>query len=212
MTNASKPIVVAISGPSGSGKTELANALLKQINNHHSIELATLLHEDNYYRDQSQLTHAQRENINYDHPDAFDELLLQQHIKALTIGKPIEVPHYNFNTHCRSNKKSVLDPSPIIIIEGILLLARDSLLNEFDLKLYVDTDLDVCLSRRIQRDTLSRGRDLTSVLKQYESTVRPMCKKFILPSKKHADILVPRGGLNTVAINMITTDLIKRLG
>lgn len=195
------PLVVAIAGPSGSGKTEIAKTLCHELNM--VAPTALVLHEDAYYRDQSHLSMSEREQTNYDHPDAFDYALLRSHLQQLKDGQPIAMPQYDYDVHTRSSQTQQVDPRPVILIEGILLLANPELLAEFDLKIFMDTPMDICLARRIKRDILERGRDLNSVLNQYQSTVRIMCEQFILPSRRSADLIIPNGGRNRAAIDLI---------
>lgn len=202
---ASKYFIVAIAGPSGSGKTEITKTICEELN--HQSERALVLHEDAYYRDQSHLSLSEREKTNYDHPGAFDHQLLIDHIHQLKQGKTIDMPVYDYDLHNRGDHHIHVTPKPVMIIEGILLLANEGLLPQFDLKIYMDTPMDVCLARRIERDILERGRDLNSVLNQYQTTVRPMCEQHILPSRTNADLIVPHGGKNRAAIELIKAQL-----
>ncbi len=197
------PIFIAVAGPSGSGKTALAYTISEELKSEVNDKHVLLLSEDAYYKDQSHLAASEREKTNYDHPSAFDYPLLLAHIKRLRSNEAIHSPIYDYVSHTRSAKTNTLHACPIIIIEGILLLSNSDLLSEFDLKLFVDTPLDICLTRRIKRDIQDRGRSLDSVLEQYEQSVRPMCERFVMPSRLNADLIVPHGGKNRAAIDMI---------
>lgn len=192
-------IIIGISGPSASGKTVLAKNLLTALR---SCEVA-LISEDSYYKDQSHMTFEERVKTNYDHPNAFDHELMIEHLKLLQKGLDVHIPTYDFTTHSRSPETRHIQKHRIIILEGILLLVEEELRHLMDIKIFVDTPLDICLIRRMQRDIVQRGRSLESVLDQYQETVRPMYFQFIEPSKRHADIIVPRGGENRIAIDMI---------
>jgi uridine kinase len=202
-------LVIAIAGPSGSGKTlfteNLVNALEAQ------QDKITVLREDNYYRKQDHLAMDVRERTNYDHPDAFEHELLEQHLGQLRQGHSIDYPAYCYKTHTRLSDTTSIQPRSIVIIEGILLFSCERLRSQFDIKLYVDTPLDICLLRRVKRDSLTRGRSIESVLNQYEQTVRPMFHEFIAPSRKFADMVVTNGGDNPVALSVIQSHLETQL-
>ncbi|MFW6266152.1 MAG: uridine kinase [Halanaerobiales bacterium] len=196
-------ITVGIAGGTGSGKTTLANALINALGSKKTI----LIPHDNYYKDRSHLSPKERENINYDHPQAFETELLINHLQKLNKGKKIEMPTYDFSTHTRSNKTITVRPKPVVVIEGILVLADEKLRDELDIKLYVDTDADLRILRRLKRDIEERDRTLESVYEQYLTTVKPMHEAFIEPSKSHADLIIPEGGLNEVANNVLLAKL-----
>lgn len=197
-------IIIGIAGASGSGKSLLASTLTHDLG---SDKIAVIT-EDSYYKDQSHLPFDVRVKTNYDHPDAFDHELLSQHINMLQNKQPIEVPVYDYVNHTRSQKtKKINGDNTIIILEGILLFAEEKVRNVIDIKIYVNTPLDLCLIRRIERDVLIRGRTIQSVIEQYQNTVRPMFYKFIEPSQKHADIVVPKGGKNKVAVDILKSKI-----
>ena len=196
-------IIIGISGASASGKTLLACNLVKELGSEHVV----VIPEDSYYRDQPQLTYEERCETNYDHPDAFEHDLMTQHINDLQAGKVVEIPKYDFGTHSRMQETRTVTKHRIIIFEGILLFSEEKLRELMDIRIFMDTPLDVCLIRRLRRDIIERGRSLDSVLKQYEKTVRPMYFQFIEPSKRYADISVPRGGENRIAQDMIVAKM-----
>ena len=196
--------VIAIAGASASGKTLFAQTLYQELHREFDGNLDLLiLEEDAYYRDQSHLPVKLREKTNYDHPDAFEHGLLVDHLQTLRDGSPVEVPVYDFVNHTRSTETRPVDAARVVIVEGILLLSEPKLRELFDIKLFVDTPLDVCLLRRIRRDVQERGRSLESIARQYEDSVRPMYYRFIEPSKAHADIVVTQGGHNRIAIDVL---------
>jgi uridine kinase len=192
-------IIIGIAGASASGKSLLANTIVKELGS----EQVAVISEDSYYKDNSTLPFEKRTHINYDHPDAFDHALLIQHLKQLQAGKPVEIPIYNHTLHIREQQTRWVDAHPIIVLEGILLFAEIALRELMDIRIYMDTPLDICLIRRIKRDVIERGREMEAVLTQYQDTVRPMYSQFIEPSKHYADIIVPRGGENRIAIELI---------
>lgn len=193
------PLVIGVAGGSGSGKTTVTKAILSQVG---SQRIALLSH-DSYYRDLSHLSLAERAQVNFDHPDAFDNELYLAHVDALIQGRPVEVPTYDFTTYVRKSETELVLPQPVIILEGILIFADAALRERMGVKLFVDAESDTRIIRRIQRDTVSRGRTVDSVIQQYLKTVRPMHLEFVEPSKRYADIIIPRGGLNTIAIDMV---------
>lgn len=202
MTVQRKPLIIGIAGGSGSGKTTLA----ERIAAHFGDRVAMLRHDD-YYKAQSALTLAERATLNYDHPDAFDTDLLVSHLAALAKGEAVDVPIYDYTVHDRSDATRRVTPRDVILLEGILILADAQLRELLDIKLYVDTDADVRILRRITRDVKGRGRSLDSVIDQYLATVKPMHEAFVEPSKKYADVIVPEGGENTVAFEFIIARL-----
>lgn len=192
-------ILIGIAGASASGKSLLANTIVKELGS----DQVAVISEDSYYKDNSTLAFEKRLQNNYDHPDAFDHDLLISHLKQLQAGKSVEIPIYNHTLHIREQQTRCLGPHSIIVLEGILLFAEVVLRELMDIRIYMDTPLDVCLSRRIERDVIERGREIATVLTQYQQTVRPMYSQFIEPSKHYADIIVPRGGENRIAIELI---------
>ena len=196
-----KPIILAISGASGSGKSLFTQNLALKLRQ--QAREVLVLQEDHYYKAQDHLSMDERVETNYDHPDAFEHDLLNQHLIDLLSGKTIEYPEYCYKTHTRLAEKKQLEASPIIIIEGIMLLTQIQMFDQFDIKVFVDTPLDVCLMRRMLRDTQERGRSIESVATQYENTVKPMYHKFIEPSKNFADLIVPHGGENHLAVDVV---------
>lgn len=193
------PLVVGIAGGSGSGKTTLAQLVFERVGKDY---IAYIPH-DAYYRDLSDLPPNQRVQVNFDHPDSLDSELMLEHIRQLKSNKPIELPVYNFRDHVRTTNTINISPKPIILVEGILIFSEPTLRNVFDMKIFVDTDSDIRFIRRLQRDINERGRTTDSVISQYLSTVRPMHLEFVDPSKRFADVIVPEGGLNTVAMEMV---------
>lgn len=194
-----KCLIVGIAGGSGSGKTTVAKNIMKALPD----DSAVLIEFDSYYKDRSDLSFEERRRLNYDHPDSLETELLREHLKRLKQGLPIEKPVYDFVTHSRKKETVTVNPAPIIIVEGILLFAIPELREMFDIKIFVDTDSDIRLIRRIQRDIEERGRSLESVIEQYYSTVRPMHLEFVEPSKRWADIIIPEGGYNPIALELI---------
>lgn len=202
----SNRLFIGIAGGSGSGKTTLARQLAGCFEGRLS-----LLRHDDYYKAQSSLSLEERANLNYDHPDAFDTELLISHLDELREGNDIACPIYNYSLHDRDSKVQIIKATEVIVLEGILIFENPELLKRLDIKIFVDTDADVRIIRRIKRDVSERGRDLDSVISQYISTVKPMHEAFVEPSKRYADIIVPEGGMNRVAIEMITQRIISHL-
>lgn len=194
-------LVIGIAGGTGSGKTTVVNKILQQLN----AEGVNVLSQDNYYHDNQHLSLQEREALNYDHPKSIDFELLVKHVKALKQGENIEQPVYSFVTHSRTGDHVTVEPKSVLIVEGILVLTNKELLKEFDLKVFVHADSDERLIRRIRRDTQERGRDLNEVLHRYQTTLKPMHKEFIEPSKNEADLIVPNMRRNSVAIDFLTT-------
>lgn len=201
MLKRTPPIVIAIAGGTGSGKTTLTREILDRVGAEH----IALLPHDAYYKDLSHLPPEHRAQINYDHPNSLETELLIQHVKLLKAGQPIELPIYDFKVHTRTNQTIPIDPKPIILVEGILIFVEPELREMFDIKLYVDTDADIRFIRRLQRDIAERGRTPESVIEQYLTTVRPMHLEFVEQSKRYADIIIPEGGLNAVAMDMVVS-------
>lgn len=192
-------LFIGIAGGSGSGKTTLA----KQLAEYFGDRLSLLRHDD-YYKSQASLALEERATLNFDHPDAFDTKLLIEHLDDLQEGKDILCPIYNYSLHDRSQESRVVKATEVIVLEGILIFENPEILKRLDIKIFVDTDADVRIIRRIKRDVNERGRDLNSVISQYLATVKPMHEAFVEPSKRHADIIVPEGGMNRVALEMIS--------
>jgi uridine kinase len=199
MAEKPSPIVIGIAGGTGSGKTTVANKILNQVGKH---RIAYLPH-DAYYRDLSDLPQEQRAAINFDHPDSLESELMVEHIKKLKKWESVDLPIYDFSIHTRTDKTIHIEPHPVIIVEGILIFAEPELRNMFDVKIFVDTDADIRFIRRLQRDIAERGRTMDMVVHQYMSTVRPMHLDFVEPSKRYAHIIIPEGGLNEVAMDMV---------
>ena len=197
----SKPIIIGVTGGSGSGKTSVSRAIFNNFPDHSIM----MLEQDSYYKDQSHLSFEERLNTNYDHPFAFDNDLLIQHVGDLLNYKAIEKPVYDYVAHTRSQATIIQEPKEVIILEGILILEDERLRDLMDIKVYVDTDDDIRIIRRIKRDMEERGRTLDSVIEQYLTVVKPMYHQFIEPTKRYADIIVSEGGENHVAIDLITT-------
>ena len=192
-------VVIGIAGGSGSGKTTVQRRIMERF----GPTAIALMEHDVYYRDLSHLPFEKRTQFNFDHPNALETELMVEQLDALLSGSPIEKPTYDFTNHQRLPETDRVEPRPVVIVEGILVLAEPALRERMDIKLYVDTAPDVRLMRRIERDINERGRTLESVLAQYRRTVRPMHLEFVGPSKRHADVIIPRGGKNQVAIDMV---------
>lgn len=193
--------VLGIAGGSGSGKTTVAQALAT----HFGPEHVQVLVQDAYYRDRRDLTFDERCRINYDHPDAFDEALLVEHVRALREGRPVRRPVYDYATHARTDSYVTVPSAKVVLLEGILVLAIPALRDLCDIKIFIYSDPDVRFIRRLRRDTVERGRTIDSVVEQYLATVRPMHEAFCEPSKRHADVIIPEGGHNVVAIKLLRT-------
>ena len=196
-----KPVIIGVTGGSGSGKTTVSRAIFEQLHGHSLL----MLQEDSYYNDQSDMPFEERIKTNYDHPNAFDTELLVKQLKDLLDWKTIEKPIYDYTEHTRSSEVEKVEPKEVIILEGIIVLNDPALRDLMDIKIFVDTDDDIRIIRRIQRDIEERGRSLQSVIDQYKSTVKPMYHQFIEPTKRYADIIVPEGGENQVAIDLLVT-------
>jgi uridine kinase len=198
-----KGILIGIAGASGSGKTMLAQNVVRALGAHRAVKIA----EDSYYRDLSDMPLQERAGINFDHPDAFDHDLLAEQLEQLLKGESISRPSYDYKTHTRLVHTEAVDARAVILVEGILVLNSPRLRELMDLRVFVDTDLDICLARRIQRDVAERGRTMRTVIDQYERHVRPMCLRFIEPSRPHAHIIIPSGGKNTKALAILTAGI-----
>ncbi len=203
MAENNKPMVIGIAGGSGSGKTTLAQLVLERVG---ADRIAYIPH-DAYYRDQSHMPYEERIKVNYDHPDALETSLMIKHVRDLKAGKAIHLPVYDFTTHSRTNQTIFIEPRQIILVEGILIFVEAELRRLYDVKLFVDTDADIRLIRRIQRDISERGRTADSVIHQYLETVRPMHLEFVESSKRYADLIIPEGGANIVALDMVIARL-----
>jgi len=203
MTHLSKTTVIAIAGASASGKSLFAETIYHELLPELGSDGISIIKEDSYYRDQSDLTMDERINTNYDHPNAFEHELLSTQLTSLIAQETIDCPVYCYKTHTRTSETIKVKPTKIILVEGILLLSNSELRNCFDIKVYMDTPLDICLIRRIERDTKERERSLNSITNQYLTTVRPMYHQFIEPSKTWADLIVTRGGKNRMAIEVL---------
>jgi uridine kinase len=198
-------LVIGIAGGTGSGKTTVANEIVKIVGAEH----ISYLPHDAYYKDLAALPPNQREAINYDHPNSLDSALMVEHIQMLKKGLDINLPIYDFTNHSRTDETILVEANPVILVEGILIFSERILRDMCDVKIFVDTDADIRLTRRIRRDISERGRTVTSVLDQYEKTVRPMHLEFVEPSKRYADIIIPEGGFNPVALDMVTARIQK---
>ncbi|MBR6655735.1 MAG: uridine kinase [Alistipes sp.] len=196
-------VVIGVAGGTGSGKSTLVKRLQEAFRND---DVATICH-DFYYKAHPELTYEERTKLNYDHPDAFDTWLMVEHIKALKEGKAVECPTYSFVEHNRTDETLPVKPSKVIIVDGILIFENEELRNIMDIKVYVDTDADVRLARRILRDVRERGRSMESVISQYTTTVKPMHEQFVEPSKRYADVIIPEGGFNSVAVSMLIQNI-----
>lgn len=203
-----RPIVIGVAGGTGSGKTTVSQAILSRVG---PSRIAFLQH-DSYYREFSHLSPEERRQINYDHPDSLDNELLMQHIDDLCAGKTVEVPIYDFAHDMRRPEVMHVHPRPVILVEGILIFAERALRDRMDVKIYVDADADMRFIRRLRRDISERGRSIESIIEQYLATVRPMHLEFVEPTKRYADIIIPRGGLNAIAIDMVVARVENLVG
>jgi uridine kinase len=195
--------IIAIAGGTGSGKTTIAQKIVDQLPHH-----VTLLNHDAYYKDNRHLAFEERSKLNYDHPEAFDTALFIEHILALKAGKEVDRPVYNFSTHLREDYSVRIRPLDIILVEGILILEHPDLRKLFDLKIFVDTDADVRILRRLQRDIKERGRNVESVIEQYLTTVKPMHEAFVEPTKRYADVIIPEGAFNVAGFDVIMSRIL----
>ncbi|MFM2476755.1 uridine kinase [Celerinatantimonas sp. MCCC 1A17872] len=205
MSKSSKCVVIGIAGASASGKSLFAKSVYQEVSDELGSGCISVVSEDSYYKDQSNMSMAQRVRTNYDHPQSMDHALLVEHLKLLKAGTPIEMPQYSYTEHTRLPTTKHFGPTKVILLEGILLFTDEAIRAQMDASIFMDTPLDICLARRIERDVRERGRTLESVLAQYHLTVRPMFKQFIEPSKQYADVIIPRGGKNRIAIDIIKT-------
>ncbi|WIK65176.1 uridine kinase [Gleimia hominis] len=194
-----KPLVIGIAGGTGSGKTTLTRELIRSFEQQVSV-----IYHDNFYKAHVGLTYEERSALNYDSPDAFDTDLMIEQLHQLMSGVAVDCPVYDFKIHNRSDETVRIEPSPVLIVEGILIFAYSDLRDLFDIKLFVDTDADVRILRRVKRDVVERKRTLDSIESQYLGTVKPMHELYVEPSKRYADLIIPEGGRNLVALNMVT--------
>ena len=199
-----KTILVGIAGASASGKSLLAETLVEELQSEHLCVIS----EDSYYKDQTHMSMEERVRTNYDHPEAMDHNLMLEHMNRLKNGQGVESPMYDYTEHNRKTETRRVEPARVVIFEGILLFTNPEIRQAFDLRFFMDTPLDICLIRRMKRDILSRGRDVDSVIRQYLETVRPMFLQFIEPSRQHADLIIPHGGKNRIAIDLIKTKIL----
>jgi uridine kinase len=200
-------LIIGICGGTGSGKTTVANRILESV----SANEVVFLQQDSYYRNITDLPLDYRHIANFDHPDALDNDLLVNHVRRLKAGEAVELPLYDFKTHTRMNETRHVQPKPIVIVEGILIFSDPRLLEQMDIKVFVDTPDDVRFIRRLRRDLAERGRTVESVIEQYIATVRPMHMQFVEPSKRHADVIIPEGGHNLVSIDLLSGKIRERL-
>ena len=198
-----KVTVIGVAGGTGSGKSTLVRRLQEAFS---CEDVATLCH-DYYYKAHPELSYEERTQLNYDHPDAFDTDMIVEHVRALKNGEVIERPVYSFVEHNRTDERVVVQPSKVVIIDGILIFENKELRDQMDIKVFVDTDADLRLARRILRDVRERGRSMESVVNQYTTTVKPMHEQFVEPSKKYADVIIPEGGFNSVAVQMLIQNI-----
>ena len=202
------PMIIGVAGGSGSGKTTVVNSIVEDL----GARQVSCLQHDSYYYDRSTVPADERVHINYDHPDALETPLLVRHLERLKAGQPIEVPSYDFATHSRSAKTQTVYPRPVVILEGILILADPDLRRLMDIMVFVDTDADLRILRRIDRDLRERGRTIDSIVGQYLESVRPMHLEFVEPSKRYAHVIIPEGGHNRVAVDMLITTIRSIVG
>ena len=200
-------LIIGICGGTGSGKTTVANRILESV----SASEVVFIQQDSYYRNITDLPLDYRHIANFDHPDALDNDLLVNHVRRLKAGEAVELPLYDFRTHTRMNETRHVEAKPIVIVEGILIFADPRLLEQMDIKVFVDTPDDIRFIRRLRRDLDERGRTLESVIEQYVATVRPMHMQFVEPSKRHADVIIPEGGHNLVSIDLLSGKIRERL-
>lgn len=199
-----KPIIIGIAGGSASGKSTISKRIYDQFQEKKSV---IIIRQDDYYKSQSHLSMEERVKTNYDHPFAFDTELLVKHLSALSQGMTIVKPIYDFKLHTRSPLTEIVDPSEVIILEGLFILEEELIRDKLDIKIFVETDADVRFIRRLTRDVIDRGRTVESVINQYLKTVKPMHENFVEPSKKYADVIIPEGGKNEVAIDLLNTKI-----
>ena len=204
---ANPKLIIGVAGGTASGKTTVVQAILDRVGR----DRVAFIQHDSYYRDLSQLPLEERRKFNFDHPDALDTPLLVQHLQELRQGHSVQIPEYDFATYCRLPQTRTVGPRPVVILEGILILVEPTLRALIDLKIYVDTDADLRLIRRIERDIAERGRTIQSVIEQYMGTVRPMHLEFVEPSKRYADVIIPMGGQNVAALELVAARILSLL-
>lgn len=202
-----RPLTIGIAGGSGSGKTTVAQEILGRV----GADRIAFLQHDSYYKDLSGLPPTQRAELNFDHPNSLETELLIEHILALRDGRPVEIPIYDFSTHSRTAQTFSVQPRGVILVEGILIFVDAALRELFDVKIFVDTDPDIRFIRRLERDITERGRTTESVIRQYQLTVRPMHLEFVEPSKRYADVIIPEGGFNSAALDMVAARILTLL-
>jgi uridine kinase len=203
-----RPVIVGVAGGTASGKTTISEAILDRVGS----ERVAFIQHDSYYRDISHLPFEERCQVNFDHPDSLESDLLVAHLDALCRGEPVQVPMYDFTVHMRRAETRSVDPQPVILVEGILIFVEPELRERFDIKVYVDADADLRFIRRLRRDVSERQRTVESVIEQYLSTVRLMHLEFVEPSKRYADVIVPTGGYNTIAIDLVASRVQALIG
>jgi uridine kinase len=203
-----KRIIIGVAGGTGSGKTTVSQEILRRV----GAQRIVFIQHDSYYRDQSHLWLEARAKLNYDHPDSLESDLLVAHLQQLQAGRAVDIPVYDFTQHTRLSDTHHVEPKRVILVEGILIFAELALREMFDVKIYVDTDADVRFIRRLRRDIAERGRTVESVIEQYVNTVRPMHLEFVEPSKRYADVIIPSGGFNTVAMDMVVARILEMVG
>ncbi len=203
MSPSRRPVVMGVAGGSGSGKSTVVREVRRLL----APGTTSVIHHDAYYRNLTHIPFEERVDVNFDHPDSLETELMVQHVELLLRGDPVELPTYDFSTHTRRSETERVDPTPVLVLDGILVLSDERLRSLMDLMVFVDTDADVRLIRRLRRDMRKRGRSADSVIRQYEATVRPMHREFVEPSKRHADLVVPEGGFNRVAVDLVVTKL-----
>jgi uridine kinase len=199
-----QPVIIGVAGGSGSGKTTVVREIVRSL----GPDDVSCIQHDSYYYDRSAVPPAERAHINYDHPDALETSLLVRHLRDLRAGRAVQVPVYDFTQHARTAQSITVDPRRVIILEGILILVDRDLRDMMDIRVFVDTDSDIRILRRLRRDIRDRGRSLDSVVQQYMQTVRPMHLEFVEPSKRYAHVIIPEGGLNRVAVDMLLTKIL----
>lgn len=203
METGPRPVVLGVAGGSGSGKSTVVREVCRIL----GPGIASVIHHDAYYRDLAHLSFEERVGVNFDHPSSLETELMVSHVESLLAGRAVELPTYDFGTHTRTASVEPLSPTPVLVLDGILVLADAKLRAAMDLKVFVDTEADIRLLRRIRRDVVKRGRTADSVIAQYQATVRPMHLEFVEPSKRHADLIVPEGGYNRVAVDLVVSKL-----
>jgi len=203
----SRPLILGVAGGSGSGKTTVVSQIIQAM----EPVPVSLLHHDSYYRDHPDMSTQERARLNYDHPNVLETELLAEHLRELLDGRAVEEPVYDFTTHTRTDDTRHIEPNPVVIVDGILILAEPELRKLMDIRVFVETDSDLRFIRRLLRDTQERGRSMGSVIRQYQETVRPMHLEFVEPSRRHADVILPLGRENRVAITMLVARLRARV-